>query len=506
MTATFHPTAVPVSDTPFSDELTGRRILCVDDDASSVQLISDMLANMGHQAISAASGAEALRLLQQEPVDLILLDILMPQMDGYETCRRILAHPAWQRIPVIMVTALADRDARLNGLGAGAIDIIIKPVDYMELSMRVGNLLKLKSLSDKLHHDHQAVLDLTDKMEKISQFQGRIDIPSTSIPAIWHIFLEEIYLTLKVDRCALFMVNADTHEFVIEATAPADTAALCLEEMQLQVESGVFAWVINRRLPALIPSLVRKNPYTILMLPLSTNRRTLGVTMVLTPTRDTEITQESLKLLGMLTKQAALVMENALLYDHLKQKQESLEQANAAIKILSVTDPLTGAFNRGYLSEHLVAEIKRARRYQRPLALILCDIDHFKEVNDTHGHQVGDTVLKEFVLRLKALIRAELDWIVRFGGEEFLLVLPDTASEGAGLLAERLRQAICSTSFSISAGSLEISASFGVHSLNPAFETGIKEDAALAEDMIKTADLHLYQAKNSGRNRVVGAA
>jgi two-component system cell cycle response regulator len=211
------------------------------------------------------------------------------------------------------------------------------------------------------------------------------------------------------------------------------------------------------------------------------------------------MTHENMKLLTMLAKQYSLVLENTLLYDRLKKKHKSLEKANGEIRLLSRKDSLTGCYNRGYLNEHLQHEIKRASRYHHPLSVALCDIDHFKRVNDTFGHLCGDMVLKEFVKCLLSLIRSDMDWLARYGGEEFLLVLPETTFKNAGRLAERLRKQISKKTFKWEGEKITITASFGVTGL----DKKVPDEDFLPDDLIETADQYLYQAKNSGRDRVV---
>ena len=201
----------------------------------------------------------------------------------------------------------------------------------------------------------------------------------------------------------------------------------------------------------------------------------------------------------MLAKQYSLVLENTLLYERLKRKHKSLEKANGEIRLLSRKDSLTGCFNRGYLNEHLQHEIKRASRYHHPLSVALCDIDHFKRVNDSFGHLCGDMVLKEFVQRILSLIRSDMDWLARYGGEEFLLVLPETSFKNASRLAERLRKQISKKKFSWEGEKISITASFGVTGID---RSRVLKDFSL-EDLIEMADQYLYQAKNSGRDKVV---
>ena len=343
-----------------------------------------------------------------------------------------------------------------------------------------------------------ALLELIDKIEHLGQFQDRIDFPST-IGQIWEVFLEDVRSLIEIEVCALFLVDDATHEFALEYVFPENCKALCKKEIDYQIECGIFSWIINRRQPALIPALAFEKEKSIVMLPLSTIKRTLGVVMLKTPIKESFITHEIIKLLTMLAKQYSLVLENTLLYDRLMRKHESLEKANGEIRLLSRKDSLTGCYNRGYLIEHLPHEIKRASRYHHPFSLALCDLDHFKKVNDTYGHLCGDMVLKEFVGCIMSLIRSDMDWLARYGGEEFLLVLPETSFKNANRLAERLRQQISKKTFKWEGRTISITASFGV----TGFDKITQSEKFSPDDLIEMADQYLYQAKNKGRNKVV---
>lgn len=180
--------------------------------------------------------------------------------------------------------------------------------------------------------------------------------------------------------------------------------------------------------------------------------------------------------------------------------ERSLKKAYGEIKALSITDSLTGCYNRRYLEEKLSKEIKRARRYQRKLSLAMCDIDHFKKVNDTYGHPVGDMVLKEVVGRLRTSIRADIDWIARYGGEEFIIVFPETSLENTFTKADSLRRMISEKKVAVAGwDQVFVTVSFGVSSIEKMSDGG---DVS-GDEMIKNADVCLYKAKSSGRNRVV---
>jgi len=178
--------------------------------------------------------------------------------------------------------------------------------------------------------------------------------------------------------------------------------------------------------------------------------------------------------------------------------EHSLRLANERNRVLSITDPLTSAFNRRQLMDQLPRELQRARRYAYPFSLIICDIDHFKVVNDVYGHAVGDEVLQQFVTRSNQSIRSSSDWVARYGGEEFIIVLPDTSHQGARFVADKIRHHVAETPFETEAGPVRVTASFGVAS-TPATgpPLGMSIDA-----QISAADACLYRSKRDGRNLV----
>ena len=180
--------------------------------------------------------------------------------------------------------------------------------------------------------------------------------------------------------------------------------------------------------------------------------------------------------------------------------EHSLRVANQRNRILSITDALTGSYNRRYLMEQLPRELERCRRYAYPLSVLMCDIDHFKQINDAHGHVAGDEVLQQFAGRTQKSIRSNSDWVSRYGGEEFLIVLPETAHQGAVAVAEKIRTVIAGTPFATRTGDVVVTASFGVASTGPSGpDLSLKVDA-----LIRTADECLYRSKQSGRDRTSG--
>ena len=182
----------------------------------------------------------------------------------------------------------------------------------------------------EINKEQTALLEFIEKMEQMSKFQEKMDTPA-DINQIWEAFLEEVENSIEVDVCALFIVDEKTQEFVLKKISPGDKESIFSKEMDLQIEIGMLPWVINRRQPALIPSLTAKNEKTIIMLPLTTVKRTLGLTMLFTPIKESSITQENLKLLAILSRECSLVLENTFLYESLRQEHESLQKAQSEI-------------------------------------------------------------------------------------------------------------------------------------------------------------------------------
>jgi two-component system, cell cycle response regulator len=176
--------------------------------------------------------------------------------------------------------------------------------------------------------------------------------------------------------------------------------------------------------------------------------------------------------------------------------ERSLREANSQIEKLSVTDSLLGIFNRRYLHERLPQESARSRRYGKPLSLVMADLDHFKKINDTHGHQTGDLVLQHAVNLARTALRGS-DWIARYGGEEFVIVLPDTALPGAYSVAERMRRLCSETPVELPETQLLVTASFGVATID-----GVTPSGGDADAMLRDADKALYESKRAGRNRI----
>jgi signal transduction histidine kinase len=261
-----------------------------------------------------------------------------------------------------------------------------------------------------------AVLAFVDKVEDLSLFQDRIEKPSR-IPQVWDAFREEIERQIKASAIALFLVDQKTHSFELRHWTPLDCESLCRREVEAQIECGTFAWIVNRRLPAVIPSQVFRGPQTLVMLPLATHARTLGVAVITTTIEEQAVTQERLRLLGILSKQCALVMENTLLYDQLEREHASLQAAQAQIiqaeKFAAFGRLTSGAFHEllnplNIISGHLQL-MMMAEELQTPWNDYLCAM---KSASDRIA-AIVDSLLKFSVKRISKGVKFDVVEVLR---------------------------------------------------------------------------------------------
>jgi two-component system cell cycle response regulator len=452
------------------------RVLVVDDILSNVKLLEAKLTAEYFEVMTAFNGQECLSKMEQVVPDIVLLDVMMPGMDGFEVCRRIKSNPKTAHVPVVMVTALDQPSDRVAGLDAGADDFLTKPVDDAALFARVRSLVRLKMMTDELR-----------MRESTGQGMGLID------PA--EIFTENnqsgriLVIEDRAESVAWFSSALSANHQV----SSADT----FEEALVRVKGGDFDLIVvslgmrsfdGLRLCSQLRSLPEGRHVPILVVVSDGDRRKL--TQALEMGVNDYLTRPVDK--NELVARVRTQLRKKRYADRLRHNvQLSLEMA--------ITDQLTGLHNRRYMSRHLDTLVGNARKNGRPLAFVIMDIDYFKQVNDTYGHDIGDEVLKEFATRINANVRG-LDLACRYGGEEFVVVMPDTDMSFAYSISERLRQSIETTPVKISRSphALNITISIGIASL--------EDGDASAEALLRRADQALYRAKRSGRNKVVADA
>ncbi|QKK15651.1 PleD family two-component system response regulator [Rhizobium indicum] len=453
------------------------RILVVDDIPANVKLLEARLLAEYFDVMTAADGYTALAICERNQVDLILLDIMMPGIDGFEVCERLKASQKTAHIPVVMVTALDQPTDRVRGLKAGADDFLTKPVNDLQLISRVKSLLRLKTLSDELRiradtAHTMGIDDLTragegraDETAQVLLVDGRANSQERIIKALKPV---ADVLALSDPQAALFEAAESAFDLVIVNANFDDYDPLRLCSQLRSLERTRF-------LPILIITEQGADEMVVRALDLGVND------YIIRPVDPNELVARSLT-------QIRRKRYNDRLRASVKQTIE-----------LAVTDALTGLYNRRYLDNHLNVLFNRSMARGRPLSVLITDIDRFKHVNDTYGHDGGDEVLREFSNRVRSTIRGA-DLACRYGGEEFVVVMPDTSPEIAAAVAERLRAAIENAPFMLKhAGeALNVTASFGIASRITSVLT--------PDQLMKQADLALYEAKNTGRNRVVAAA
>jgi len=449
------------------------RILVVDDVLPNLKLLEARLTAEYFDVRTATSGAEALRICEESPCDLVLLDAMMPGMDGFEVCRRLKASPRTQHIPVIMVTALDQASDRVRGLEAGADDFLTKPVNDLALVTRVKSLVRLKMLTDELHMRLVTTPEFQreDAGER-SGAHGRLlvvdDRPSSAERIVNFLTREHQVVTEPGPQEALFRAAEEDFDLVIASISLADFDALRLCSQLRSLDR-------TRAVPILLVTEPEDSTRLLRGLELGVND------YVVRPIDRNE-----------LLARVRTQIRRKRFADRLRDTvQTSMEMA--------LTDPLTGLHNRRYLESHLASLVGQALARDRELSVFMIDIDHFKAINDTHGHDAGDDVLREFARRIRKNVRG-IDIACRFGGEEFVVAMPDTDPALARAVAERLRISVASEPFLVAGGSraIPVTVSVGLAAL---------ERAGDAPDrMLKRADSALYAAKREGRNRVVSAA
>ncbi|MBB5518878.1 PleD family two-component system response regulator [Amphiplicatus metriothermophilus] len=456
------------------------RVLVVDDFEPNVKLLEAKLRAEYFDVIGAYSGEEAIQKARADQPDIILLDVMMPGMDGFEACRLLKKDPETAHIPVVMVTALDQQADRVAGLEAGADDFLTKPVEDVALFARVRSLSRLKMMTDELRMRYATskglgvVPDIDLDSMATTDEKGRIflidDQPDQAerlrgMLADDYVLSTEAEPTVALSRARLGEFDLVMVNMSIEA---ADPLRLC---------SSIRSFEETRLTPLL--AIVRQGETRKLVRALE-----LGVNDYLTRPIDQN------ELIARVSTQ----VRRKRYIEHLRSSfQASLEMA--------VTDQLTGLYNRRYLASHLSAMFDRAYWTGRPLSVMVLDIDHFKGINDTYGHDAGDRVLQHFAERIRQSVRS-MDLACRYGGEEFLIAMPDTDKHAASLVAERIREDVAAQRVILNGGRDEIgvTVSIGIAST----EDGLKEDSA--QKLIKRADEALYQAKTGGRNRVMASA
>lgn len=448
-------------------------ILVVDDVPANVKLLEAKLTNEYYDVVTASDGFQALEVAKAKKPDLILLDVMMPQMDGFECCQRLKSDPETSHIPVVMVTALSEKEDRLRGLNAGADDFLTKPINDVALFARVKSLVRIKMLLDELR-----------LRDKTSMQMGVVEDGKTAFVA-------------DVSGARVFVIDDDAvqakkivagleAEYKVESTIQPDTCQNVAAggDFDLFIISGTMMDTDGLRLASQLKSHEETRHTPIIMLADEDDQR-----MIL---KSLEMGINDFLVVPVDTNEMQARVRTQI---RRKRYQDALKSNYRQSVSMAITDGLTGLYNRHYLNTHLDNMVRDALLNNRPLSLMMMDMDHFKHVNDNYGHDVGDQVLKQLSIIITNSIRSS-DLAARFGGEEFVVLMPGTKIENARDVANRMRQRIQDTPFAVTheVGQLSKTVSVGMSHINHMGDS--------AESLLKRADEALYRAKNGGRNLV----
>lgn len=488
-------------------------ILIVDDNPMNLQPLLLYLEKAGVDILIATSGERAIQQLTHSYPDLILLDVLMPDINGFETCRQLKANDTTKDIPVIFMTGLTDKVSKIRGFEVGGIDYVTKPLQHEEVLARIHTHLTIRKLQQQLQKQnvlleekneqlHREIMERKRAEEALRRYNRELSLLQDMGDLLQTCHNEEETYVVIVNTCKKLFSS--------------DSGCLCIMHESRTMLKNVGTWGNQSFDPRLFTGTnsdipkhgklhIIENPGTgPLYLHLTSSpsdsypyalRNASGeiLGLLLLCIHDdssdffseeyTPVTESKLMILSRVTQHYALVLGNLRLRETLKME--------------SIREPLTGLYNRRHMEAFLEREVRRAERCKTRIGFIMLDIDHFKHINDTHGHDTGDVVLKRLGMLLQSSIRGG-DIACRYGGEEFLLIMPEIPLNTAQRCAEELRQRVQDLKIAHQDKSLNITISLGVATM--------PEHGFDSEDVIKAADEALYRAKFGGRNQVVLAS
>ncbi|MCC0006190.1 MAG: PleD family two-component system response regulator [Methylobacteriaceae bacterium] len=444
--------------------------------AAEHKLLEARLTAEYFDVLTSTNGPEAIEACKAGLCDIVLLDIMMPGMDGFEVCTRLKADPTTSHIPVVMVTALDQAADRVRGLDCGADDFLTKPVDEVALIARVKSLSRLKVTLDELRSraSTSARLGRSDPFVNASAadgHHGRVLLVDDRLASS-----DRIVASLRGNQTvdvetnpqeALFRAAENPYDLIIVSLGLSNYDGLRLCSQLRSLER-------TRALPILTIADMEDRPKILRGLDLGVND------YLVRPIDRNEL--------------IARVRTQVRRKRYAESLRNNVEQAIE----MAVVDALTGLHNRRYFDMHLSTLLDQAAQGAKPLSLLVLDIDFFKKINDTYGHDAGDEILRALAGRIRRAVRS-VDLVCRLGGEEFVIVMPETSIDVAGRVAERVRRAVEAEPFNVKEGQMAVPVTISI---------GIADRGSDANpDFIyKSADKALYESKATGRNKVTLAA
>ncbi|MEB3338835.1 MAG: diguanylate cyclase [Leptolyngbyaceae bacterium] len=476
-------------------------ILVVDDSPANITLLTQILSSQGYTVRVVSNGQLAVQAAQLEPPNLILLDVHLPDLDGYEVCWQLKADQRTRDIPVIFCSTVSEVFEKVQAFTVGGVDYITKPYEPVEILARIENQLRWRSLQIQLVEQNAQLQLLLTATQAISEAE---DVGSALT-----VILTQVCQTLGWDFGEAWIPNSDGTALECDQTWYASDASLAEFRQQHRVwqippNLGLVGRVWFSKTAEWMEDAAQATEFAFLApqcflgaefqsalgVPILSQDQVLAV-LVFFQKKHLVSDPRALELVNAVATQLGTMIQR-------KTAEAALKQANSKLERLASLDGLTQVANRRRFDEYLAQEWRRSLREQQPLSLILCDVDYFKAYNDHYGHQGGDCCLQQIAKAMGQVAGRPADLVARYGGEEFAVILPNTEGEGATRVAEAVRDRIQKLQLlhDQSPVSAYVTLSLGISSVVPTPDLS-------PEDLIAAADRALYQAKKQGRDRIV---
>jgi two-component system cell cycle response regulator len=483
------------------------RVVIADDDVRASRVLAWLLRERGYEVAAVGAGDAVIDAVRSHPVDLVLIDANGHDAHLDETLRRLRAEENGKDIPVI-VAGVGHTANAANAVRTLADDWIPKPIRLNELLTRLVVQLRargeVRAMREKLERKHEELERALGDVETTRQLIEILNEVAADLtePEIYRVLARRVARALDLSHCSIVMAT-EREEFG-SVVATYDDPAITSLQVRLD-RYPELATALRTGRPVLVPEVMSEPMFasvrelwkregrkvhvrSVLAIPFTLDRKRAGVFFLRTEQGERQLGPQDAEFGETVSRAAVAAIRRA-------QALESTRADNRRLEELATTDALTRLLNRRALLERLNAEVDRARRFKSQLSLLMLDLDHFKSVNDRHGHLAGDTVLRQTGVLLSSAVRT-IDVVARYGGEEFVLILPETAIEGAVTFAERLRERVHEYDFEVDAErTMHLTCSVGVATFPTQFVLS-------TDDLFARADEALYRAKSGGRNQV----
>jgi two-component system cell cycle response regulator len=446
-------------------------ILLVDDEPDLLINLEAAISREGYSILTADDGPKALEIVKSRRPNLVLLDVMMPGMDGFEVCKKIKEDPETNGTAVIFLSADKLTESKVQGFEAGAFDYVEKPFSYAEIFAR------LRAFRREWMYRRE-ILSLIEFSRKTT---------ALDFDRLMETFKQEVGKIFYADRFSIFLWKKETRTFKLAVSNrefAGHMGEISEDDTPLMrdvVESGEIIFIRD----------IRQSKYQVRTTGVYVDNYAFGIPL--------KMEDKTIGVLNLNGNSAGFFDDHDLSFMRLGAELMARAISNAlqykTIQEIAITDPLTGIYNRRHFFERLRNEFERARRYKTDMTIIMADLDHFKRINDNYGHETGDKVLVSTAEILKKHLR-KIDLVARYGGEEFILLLPEISKDKAYNVAERIRKDLESQAHDLGGVKFYVTVSMGVADTK-------SHGVTTVEDLIRRADEYLYHAKNSGRNVVV---